>query len=78
MTAKIMLLRRPAANDIHPANCRCDSCEPFAPSVARFRDSFLPTVAGLSAGLCAGVAIAAVYDHLMPGLGVGLSAVFGS
>ncbi|MDQ2763600.1 MAG: hypothetical protein M3Y22_08995 [Pseudomonadota bacterium] len=78
MTAKIMLFQRPVANDIHPSDCRCDSCEPFAPSVMRFRDSIMPTIVALSAGLVVGVAIAAIYDRLAPGLGVGLSVVFGS
>ena len=78
MTAKVLRLRRPPAADIHELGCGCPTCEPYVPSAPRFRDSVLVVVLALAAGIVAGAGIAALYDRLMPGLQVGIGAVFGS
>ena len=63
--------------EIHLLMCDCPTCEPYVPSVPRYRDSIAPTSIALAAGVAVGVAIAAAYDRFMPGLQVGLGAVFG-
>ena len=59
-----------AASEYHPFGCRCEDCDPDAPSTPLFADAASAVSAQLLFGLAAGILNTWIYDAIVGGPGL--------